>query len=51
VSDDPDYGLSRPSLAVAGELTMTHLLRPLATARAEATSAGVLAASNEWCVQ
>jgi hypothetical protein len=22
------YGLGRPSLAIAGELTMTHLLRP-----------------------
>jgi hypothetical protein len=51
LSDDHDYGLSRPSLAIAGEQTMTHLLRPLASARAEAASAGVLAASNEWCFQ
>jgi hypothetical protein len=44
LTDDPEYCRSRPSFTIAGELTMTHLRRPLAVARAEAASAGVLAA-------
>ena len=44
LTDDPDYVSNRPRITYAGELTMTHQRRPLASTRAGAASTSLLAA-------
>ena len=43
ITEYPNYLSDRPRIALAGELSMTNLWRPLASQRAEAATAAVLA--------